>query len=145
MRASTGSAFAGFDMQAAFHAGRSVGNLFDLPLLFRTLVDVRVLHGIDHALLDRLVFLLVAATLVPLWRIDRTLFWFALPMALLGPLSGSFVSYVRFAAVLFPCQLVLARVLGGERRRPFLWLTLAVCYGLQIVLLLRHVNFRWAG
>jgi len=145
MWARTGSAFAGFDMQAAFHAGRSLGNVFDLPLLFRTLVDVRVLHGIDHALLDRLVFLLVAATLVPLWRLDRLLFWFALPMALLGPLTGSFVSYVRFAAVLFPCHLVLARVLGGERRRPFLWLTLAVFYGLQIVLLLRHVNFRWAG
>lgn len=145
MRAATGSALAGFEMQSAFHAGRSLGNLLDLPLLVRTLLDVRVFHGIDHSLLDRLVFLLVLATTAPLWRIDRTLFWFTLPMALVGPLSGSFVSYLRFAAVLFPCHLVLARWLAGERRRPFLWLTLAVFYGLQVVLLLRHVNFRWAG
>jgi hypothetical protein len=40
---------------------------------------------------------------------------------------------------------VVARLLGSERRRPFLWLTLAVWYGVQMVLLLRHVNFRWAG
>ena len=46
--------------------------------------------------------------LVPLWRLDRMLFWYALPMALVGPLSGSFVSYTRFAAVLFPCHLVVA-------------------------------------
>jgi hypothetical protein len=73
------------------------------------------------------------------------LFWYTLPMAMVGPLSGSFVSYTRFAAVLFPCHLVVARLLGTERRRPFLWLTLAVWYGVQMVLLLRHVNFRWAG
>ncbi len=104
-----------------------------------------MVHGVLYSLLDRLAFGFVVVALVPLWRLDRMLFWYALPMALVGPLSGSFVSYTRFAAVLFPCHLVVARLLGSERRRPLLWLTLAVWYGVQMVLLLRHVNFRWAG
>ena len=145
MQSAAGGAFAGFAMQDAFHAGRSMASLVDLPHLARELADVRAFHGIDHSLLDRLAFLFALSTLVPLWRLDRSLFWYALPMALVGPLSGSLVSYTRFAAVLFPCHLVLARALNGERRRPWLWLTIAVFYGLQIVLLLRHVNFRWAG
>lgn len=145
MQATTGDAFAGFEMQRAFHAGRSVENLVDLPLLLRNLVDARVLHGIDRSLLDRLSFLYVIATLVPLWRLDRTFFWYALPMALVGPLSGSFVSYTRFAAVLFPCHLVAAKLLAGEERRGFRYLTLASLLMVQTVLLARHANNWWAG
>ena len=145
MRAATGNAFAGFDMQEAYNAGRSLGNFLRPLSVLRELGDVRMVHGVLYSLLDRLAFGFVVVALVPLWRFDRMLFWYALPMALVGPLSGSFVSYTRFAAVLFPCHLVVASLLGSERRRPFLWLTLAVWYGVQMVLLLRHVNFRWAG
>jgi hypothetical protein len=145
MRAATGDAFAGFAMQDAFNARRSFGNFLQPLGVLRELADVRVLHGPNYSLLDRLSFLFVMATLVPLWRLDRTLFWYTLPMALVGPLSGSFVSYTRFAAILFPCHLVLASLLEGERRRPFFWLALAASYGLQIALLLRHIHFRWAG
>ncbi len=145
MRAATGNAFAGFDMQSAYNAKRSFGNILHPLSMLSELADGRFLHGVLYSLLDRAVFVFVAVTLVLLWRVDRMLFWYTLPMALVGPLSGSFVSYTRFAAVLFPCHLVLARLLGTERRRPFLWLTLAVWYTVQVVLLLRHVNFRWAG
>ena len=113
--------------------------------MLRAFFDVHAIHGVLYSALDRAVFVFVLVSLVPLWRWDRTLFWYALPMALVGPLSGSFVSYTRFAAILFPCHLVVARLLGTERRRPFLWLVLAVWYGTQWVLLIRHINFRWAG
>ena len=145
MRATCGDALAGFEMQNAFNAKRSLGNVVQPLSVLRELIDVRMPHGVLYSLLDRLVFLLVLATLVPLWRTDRLLFWYTLPMALVGPLSGSFVSYTRFAAVLFPCELVLARGLSSERRRPFLWLTIGVWLMAQTVLLLRHVSFRWAG
>jgi hypothetical protein len=145
MRVATGHALAGFDMQNAYNAGRSFAQFLDPLRLLRDLVDVRVIHGPLYSLIDRVIFLIVIATLLPLWRLDRLLFWYALPMALVGPLSGSMVSYTRFAAVLFPCHLVLARALDFERRRPWLWLTLAVAFALQIVLLIRHVAFRWAG
>ena len=145
MRSATGDAMAGLTMQDAYNAGRSLGNFLRPLAVFTGLVDAHAVHGVLYSALDRAVFLFVVATLVPLWRWDRTLFWYALPMALVGPLSGSFVSYTRFAAVLFPCHLVVARLLGTERRRPFLWLVLAVWYGTQWVLLVRHINFRWAG
>jgi hypothetical protein len=145
MRATTGNAFAGFDMQSAYNAGRSLGNFLQPLSIFRELADVRVVHGALHSLLDRSVFLLVVATLLPLWRFDRTLFWYALPMALVGPLSGGFMSYTRFAAILFPCHLLLSRALAGDRRRPFFWLTLALFFAVQVILLVRHVSFRWAG
>jgi Gpi18-like mannosyltransferase len=145
MRAATGSAFAGFAMQDAYNAKRSLGNFLHPLFVLHELVDVRTLHGVLYSLLDRLAFVFVMVALVPLWRMDRLLFWYALPMALVGPLSGSFVSYTRFACVLFPCQLVAARGLEGERRRPFLWLVLAAWFAIQIVLLVRHASFRWAG
>jgi hypothetical protein len=145
MLAATGNALAGLDMQNAYNAGRSLGNFLRPLSVLRELGDARMVHGVLYSLLDRLTFGFVVVALVPLWRLDRMLFWYALPMALVGPLSGSFVSYTRFAAVLFPCHLVVAHYLGTERRRPYLWLTLAVWYAVQVVLLMRHVNFRWAG
>ena len=145
MKSATGDPFAGLEMQQAFHAGRSIANLFDVPALFRNLGSVEVIHGVEHSLLDRLAFLLVLATLVPLWRLDRAFFWFALPMALLGPLSGSLVSYTRFAAVIFPTHLVLAKVLSGRDRAFYRALTAAVFFTVQIVLLLRHATNHWAG
>src|SRR6185503_19360956 len=137
MRVRTGNAFAGFDMQAAYNAGRSLGNLLHPFSILRELVDVRAFHSVLHSLNDRVAFLFVIATLVPLWRLDRLLFWYTLPMALIGPLSGSFVSYTRFAAVLFPCHLVIPRVTTAPGRRPLLWLTFAVFSALQVYLLLR--------
>ena len=145
MRATTGNAFAGFDMQAAYNADRSLVSFLRPFAVLADLVDVQVIHGPLRSLLDRLAFLFAVATLVPLWRRDRLFFWYTLPMALVGPLSGSFVSYTRFAAILFPCHVVLAGALGEERRRPFLWLVLAISFGVQMVLLIRHINFRWAG
>jgi hypothetical protein len=145
MRAATGNAFAGLDMQDAYNAGRSLGNFLRPLDVLRELANGRFLHGVVYSILDRAVFGFVAVTLVLLWRMDRLLFWYTLPMALVGPLSGSFVSYTRFAAVLFPCHLVVARLLGTEGRRPFLWLTLAAWYAVQILLFARHVSFRWAG
>src|SRR4029453_2951181 len=145
MRVTTGDPFAGFEMQRAYNAGRSLGNLLHPFSILRELVDVRSFHGVLHSFLDRAVFLGVLASLVPLWRLDRLLFWYVLPMALVGPLSGSFVSYTRFAAVLFPCHWVLARTFAARQRRLGLWLTVAVFAALQVYLLLRHVEFRWAG
>jgi hypothetical protein len=145
MRTATGNAVAGFAMQDAYNAGRSLGNFLRPLAVLGELVDARAIHGVLYSALDRAVFVFVIATLVPLWRWDRMLFWYTLPMAVVGPLSGSFVSYTRFAAVLFPCHVVVARLLGTERRRPFLWLVLAVWYAMQWILLVRHINFRWAG
>ena len=73
------------------------------------------------------------------------MFWFALPAALIGPLSGSFNSYVRYAAVLFPCFVVLGGVLATESRKPWLWAGSGVFFLLQALLLVRHVTFHWAG
>ena len=133
-------------MQGAFNAGRSLGNFLQPLSVLRGLIDVRMPHGVLYSLLDRLVFLFVLATLVPLWRLDRLLFWYALPMALVGPLSGSFVSYTRFAAVLFPCALVVARAFTSERRRPFFWLTArGLAHDPDRAPDPSRASFRWAG
>ena len=145
MRIVAGDAMAGFEMQQAFNNDRSITNLLNVPLLLANLVDVRVIHGISNSLLDRLAFLLVVATFAPLWRLDKRFFWFAVPMALIGPLSGTFMSYTRYAAVIFPTFVVLGRMLGGEERRPWLYTATAVFLLVQVTLLLRHATFHWAG
>ena len=66
-------------------------------------------------------------------------------MAIVGPLSGSFVSFTRFAAVLFPTFMVFGKLLSGDERRPLLYASTGALLLLQVTLLLRHATFKWAG
>ena len=56
MRVATGDALAGFDMQDAYNAGRSLGNFLRPLAVLRELADVRMVHGVLDSLLDRAAF-----------------------------------------------------------------------------------------
>jgi hypothetical protein len=54
-------------------------------------------------------------------------------------------SYLRYFSLAFPAFAATARVLDTPARRPWLVVLSAACLVLQALLLLRHINYRWAG
>ncbi|MEE2776698.1 MAG: hypothetical protein VYE73_08035 [Acidobacteriota bacterium] len=121
------------------------GGLVRIPQFFARLFDMRAIHDFEYSLLDRLAFLLVLATLFPVWRLDRRFFWFCLPIVLIAPLAGSFTSFTRYAAVLFPIFVVLGGIFTAGERRIWLATTASIFLAIQVVLLVRHATFHWAG
>jgi hypothetical protein len=140
----TGSPLAGFDAQGAFISQRSTLGLIDVPALLRALVDFEPGHAYRTSMLDRIWFLLFAASLVHLWRRDRLMFWYALPMGLLPPMT-SFMSYTRYLLLAFPVFMVAGQLLARDRAQPLRWALLGLLVALQALLALRHVSFLWAG
>ena len=140
----TGDPLSGFAIQKGFISDRSVAALIDPVKLVRSFLAVGSAHGFLDSALDRVWFVMFLACLPRLWRIDRTLFFLALPLGVVPALT-SFMSYTRYLAVVFPVFLVLGDALGGERRSGTRWLTLGLFCGVQVLLVLRHINFQWAG
>ncbi len=144
MAQTTGDATTGLDAQKFFVGERSLTDLVDVVGLARNFADVAWGHDYHHSILDRLWFVGFVAGLVVLWRRDRLLFWFALPMGLIPPLTG-FMSYTRYIVAVFPLFFVAGDVLSGPTRRGPRAIVLGVLVALQAVLVLRHMNNYWAG
>jgi hypothetical protein len=140
----TGSATSGMRAQGAFISQRAALDLVDLWGLLQDLANVSWGHGFEDSALDRVCFVGFAAALVWLWRADRLLFWYALPLGLL-PAMTSLMSYTRYLVVAFPVFFAAGAVLAPEPRRRVRWLALGALLALQALLVVRHVNFRWAG
>ena len=58
---------------------------------------------------------------------------------------ATFTSYTRYLVVVFPLFITLAVVLQGAGLRWLRVAILSVFGGLHFWLLLRHINFEWAG
>lgn len=140
----TGDAFEGFSAQ--HHWGvQSVGNLFDLPKFIIGLFNPTAFHQFSGSLLDRIVFLCVFYSLFTIWRLDTTWFVWAIVLGIVPAMTGTFVSFTRFASVVFPFAIALS-VFCNERRRKLARIAVIVVYGvLHVLLLWRFVNYRWAG
>ncbi|MBV8085020.1 MAG: glycosyltransferase family 39 protein [Chloroflexi bacterium] len=143
MRATTGDALqmvhgaaqngSGFSMTAWLQPLTLWQQLFGQPL---------AIHGFTDSLLDRAFFLAFLALLLPLFRrVHVSLALYALAMGLVSVASGSFVSYMRYAAVLFPMFVVVAQLLEGKR--AFLWTPLLyLCAMLQgLFLTMQALNY----
>lgn len=142
---STGEALGAFAVRGHFVSGQSLGQLLDVPGLLRAAVAVDALHSVTGSLLDRVVFLLALAALPWIYRRDRVLFWYALPMTLVPALSLRFMAFTRFALVLFPLCWAGAATLLAPRRTVLRWSLLLLSLGVQFWLYFRHSLNLWAG
>lgn len=142
----TGSPTSGMNAQSAFISQRSLVDLIDVRGLLSALGDVQWGHAYKTSALDRVFFVAFVAALVVLWRRDpdKTLWWYALPIGLI-PAMTSLMSYTRYVVVVFPVFVAGALVLASERRRHARWLVVGALLAVQVLLTIRHVNFRWAG
>lgn len=144
----TGDPLSGFSAQRHFVSHPSLARLFDPGWWIETLTagGSPRLHDFTRSMLDRGAFLLVIVTLVAmLRRRDWTAAAFTAPMAIVPAITVAFMSFVRYAAVLLPSFAEAGRALSGERKRGWLALVAGAMLALQLLLLLRHVNFIWAG
>jgi hypothetical protein len=120
-------------------------NLVNVPAIITAFIHIGGFHGANDSALDRLVFLAFLGFLPHIWRLDRTLFFYALPTGLVPAFSSLFVSYSRNIMLCLPLFIVLAVHLEGRERRWLRWPLLVGLVGLQVYFMALHINFFWAG
>jgi len=141
----TGQPLGAFGVRGVFASGQSLLRTFDLAGFLRAFSAVDSLHSVTRSLLDRLLFLLALGALPWLYRRDRVLFWYVVPMALVPALSLRFMAFSRFALVLFPVFWAGSELLLAQRRAALRWAIVALSLALQIWLYFRHTLNLWAG
>ncbi len=92
--------------------------------------------------IDLLIWIVfLAVTLIAMWRLpSRSYGVYALLQIFLPVSSGSVFSFGRFALVIFPTFIMLARLLS---RRSLAWMVTAIFFALQVIYFLGWVNYYW--
>ncbi len=145
MYLSTGDALAGFTSQGLFFSHASVGKLFDPAGFLRILTGPLNVHSFTGSAIDRTWFILFAVSLFPIWKRDRVMFAYTLVMGLVPAVTLSLMAFTRYSLLLFPSFAAAADFLSTGSRRGFFYIALAALFGLQVIFLIRHINFYWVG
>ena len=145
MYAWTGNAFDGFEAQKDYPNSPSISNMGNYAGLFNAFINIHTLDGMMDSALDRGCFLLFLGLLPLIYRLNKTWFFYVLPAGLVPALSSWFMSYRRYAVVLFPLFVVLAQILAGDRRRWVFWYYVILMAALQAWAVKQFINFNWAG
>lgn len=142
---STGDAFERFRVyRDVYHQTASLSRVLDLPALARDFFHLVSWSDIAGSPLDRLWLVLLLACLPALWKKDRLLFVYTLPIGLFPIVTVGYVSYTRYFLAVFPVFLVVADFFAG-RPRVWRWAALAASWALQLALLARHANNYWVA
>lgn len=141
----TGNPFEGFEAQRNFPNRPSINNILNIPGFVQAFANIGGLHGMRDSAVDRTLFVVFLSTLPAMWRLDRRYLFYALGTGLVPAMSNWFVSYNRFLSMCFPVFIVLGCWLSGRERRWMLAYYVAIWGALQLLLLIRHINFFWAG
>jgi hypothetical protein len=146
MKLATGNPFAGFDAQQHFVTHPSLARLFD-PGWYLHLVRIPIrLHGFFDSGIDRFFFLwFVFAVLLLARRRAATELAFALPLGFVPAVTVAFMSFTRYFVAILPVFPESAALFDDPKWRPAFWLVVGLLLLLQILFLLRHANFIWAG
>jgi hypothetical protein len=147
MYVTTGNAFMGFEVYRYYPGRAGVGKLWNLAAFARAFYPPGglVLHAFTNSALDRMVFVLFAASLPLVWRLGPTLFAYALVTGLMPAMANGFMSYTRYLLMALPLFVAWGVLLAPPRRRAFRALAIGALGLVQVLLLLRHVHAEWAG
>lgn len=140
MHNSVGNMFEGFIAQHHYTNSPSLMNAVMLPDFIEAFMNGALSFQSHDSLLDRIVFMGVVATLPALWKMERSWFFFVLAVGILPALTSYFVSYTRFALLLFPVFLVWTRWLGGTKPGRLYGSTVVIFAVLQLILLWRFLD-----
>lgn len=141
----TGNPFEGFEAQKFFPNQPSIANILNLPGFFEAFIKFKNLHSARFSTIDRFFFILMIASLWPIWKLDKTYFLYALLVGVVPAMSNWFFSYTRFIMMCFPLFIIMAQYLKTKKLQPFLWYVAVILGGMQIWFLIRHINYRWTG
>ncbi len=141
----TGNALEGFEAQRFYPHKPSIGNMVNVSGIYHSFVNVGSFHDSMNSALDRVFFLIFLVSLPFIWRLNKTLFFYAIFAGGVPALSTWFFSYSRNVMMCLPLFIVLAIHLQGANRRWWRWSLLTGLFGLQVFFLTRYLNFMWAG
>ncbi len=141
----TGNAFDGFEVQKVFPTKPSLGKLFHPVDFFFTLISPRELHGFGTSYLDRTCFVIFLASLVPPWRIKTSEGIYAAIAGIIPAVTVSFMSFQRYLSVVFPLFVIWALLLESERIKYVRWFILLFLFSIQLVFIIRHINYKWVA
>ena len=145
MHAQTGNAFEFLNVQQFYAAKHSVSGLLNFKDFFRDYISFKNFHGDVDSFFDRFLFTIFICSLPVIWKYDKRFFWFTLPLGILPPLTGSFMSYTRYLSVIFPFFVMMADIFSKSPILRFRKLAIAVMLALFLVFLIHHSNYGWAG
>lgn len=144
MRMLTGNPFEGFEAQKNWGVN-SFWHLFEPLGFLEALFTPVYVHWYTGSLLDRVVFLGLVALLPAVWHMDREWFVWTVMLGVLPAMISHFVSFTRYVQMAFPAFVAMEFLLKEARLWIWRWLLVGVLAAVHIVLLVRHINFRWAG
>ena len=107
MAANTGNPFEGFAAQR-YWGVHSIFNLIDIPKFVTGFLDAATWHDYNGSLLDRSMFVVLLYCLPALWRLDKGLCVWTWALGIAPAMSGTFISFTRYASVDFPLFIALA-------------------------------------
>jgi len=145
MFTSTGNPMEGFEAQRFYPNQPSVQHVFDLIGAAYSFLDADDLHSQTSSTLDRLFFLVFAASLYPIWKLNKTYFAYAFFAGTVPAFASWYVSYTRNVMMCLPLFIVLSIALERCKERWLVYYWVALLAAAQGFLLFRFVNFRWAG
>jgi len=140
----TGNCLEGFAAQR-FWQVNSIWNAFDLPKFLSAFIAPTAWHSYHGSVLDRLLFYGLILCLPAISRLDREWAIWSIVLGVIPAMLSSFVSYTRYSVMAVPVFVVVARWSHSPRWRALRWAILGSFAALHIILLYRHLNFRWAG
>lgn len=140
----TGNALEGIHAQR--HWGvHSASNVFNLKKFVIDMFTPTRWHGFSGSMLDRFFFILMLYTIPVMWRLDKGLLIWTYMLGVFPAMSGGFVSFTRYAAMVFPMFIAFAVFFDPKGMRWGRWMLLSGFVVMHAVLVWRFVNFRWAG
>jgi hypothetical protein len=145
MHVAAGSALAGFEAQQAYPARASAARLWDLPGFAQAAFAPLEFHSMLNSALDRFFFLALLLALPGMLRLPGTFAAYGVLAGLVPALSCHFVSYSRYALMVFPAFIAIAQARVLTERPLWFWYSLSALAGLQFCFLQRHLNCGWAG
>ncbi len=145
MKYSAGSPWIGFRMHGNFLSQGSFAKFLDIPGFVSSFFIPLQLHGLLDSALDRMFFILFVTSLFLIFRINKTLFAYAIVFGLLTAIFNSLVGYTRFLTLAFPLFIAGAVFFQAAEKRIWFPLVLGCLFAVQVVFLLRFTNNYWVG
>ncbi|MCX7866268.1 MAG: hypothetical protein N2438_03960 [Limisphaera sp.] len=139
-----GNPWAGIEAQR-YWGVHAISNLWNFRKLAEGFFEVRAWHDFQGSLLDRLGFVVLMYSLPVQWRLGRDLIPWTLMLGLVPALSGTFVSYIRFEACVFPLFVALGALFCWLRKKWPFWAFAGLSLAVHLHLLWRFLHYRWAG
>ncbi len=140
----TGNWLEGFHAQSRYIGQASILKVLNPWPFLTALLSKWDVHPYVNSSLDKIAFLLLLPLVIQVRKLEKSLFVWALLLCLVPAMSLSFMSFIRFGAVIFPAFIVLGKLLtnsGWETRA----LVLAAGITFQVLFLLMYVNNFWVG